>query len=60
MIAIIIDIVVSTVISVTGIPGLAPIPLLDVAITLAWFFIFGLLVDDQLKTRLLPHLRSKK
>ena len=60
IIAIIIDIAVSMIISVTGIPGLAPIPLLDVAITLAWFFIFALLVNDQLKTRLLPHFSSKK
>ena len=60
MISIIADIVVSTAISVIGIPGLAPIPILYVVIALSWFFIFGLLVNDQLKTRLLPHLASDK
>ena len=60
IVAIVADIVISSLISVTGIPGLAPIPLLYVAIALAWFFIFGLLVNDQLKTRLLPHFSSNK
>ena len=54
LIAIIVDIVISSLISVVGIPGLSPIPVLDVAIALAWFFVFGLLLNDQLKTRLLP------
>jgi H+-transporting ATPase len=47
------DIVISSLISVIGIPGLAPIPPIYVVITLAWFFVFALLLNDQLKTHLL-------
>ena len=54
------DILISSAISIIGIPGLAPIPALYVVIALGWFFTFGLLVNDQLKTRLLPHLSSNK
>jgi H+-transporting ATPase len=54
LVAIIADVVISSAISVAGIPGLSPIPILYVAIALAWFFAFGLLLNDQLKTRLLP------
>ena len=53
LIAIIADIVISSIISITGIPGLAPISPINVVIALAWFFAFGLLVNDQLKTHLL-------
>ncbi len=53
LIAIIADIVISSIISITGIPGLAPISPVNVVIALAWFFVFGLLVNDQLKTHLL-------
>ena len=53
LIAIIADIVISSIISITGIPGLAPISPINVVIALAWFFVFGLLVNDQLKTHLL-------
>jgi H+-transporting ATPase len=51
---IVVDIAISSIISVVGIPGLAPIPIQYVGITLAWFFVFGLLLNDQIKTRLLP------
>lgn len=54
--AILADIVISSLISIVGIPGLAPIPPLYVAIALGWFFVFALLVNDQLKTHLLPTL----
>ena len=53
LIAIIADILISSIISITGIPGLAPIPPMYVALALAWFFVFGLLLNDQIKTRLL-------
>jgi len=51
--AILVDIVVSSLISVIGIPGLAPIPVSYVALVLAWFFGFGILLNDQLKTHLI-------
>jgi H+-transporting ATPase len=57
--AILLDIAISSIISAVGIPGLAPIPIQYVGITLAWFFVFGLLLNDQMKTKLLPHLSSK-
>jgi H+-transporting ATPase len=57
LIAIIVDIVISSAISVVGIPGLSPIPVLYVGIALVWFFVFGLLLNDQLKTHLL-HLAN--
>ena len=53
LIAIIADILISSIISIIGIPGLAPIPPMYVALALAWFFVFGLLLNDQIKTRLL-------
>lgn len=59
LIAITADIVISSIISVIGIPGLAPIPAVYVFIALAWFFVFGLLLNDQLKTHLLPCTTSK-
>jgi H+-transporting ATPase len=54
--AILADIAISSIISAVGIPGLAPIPIQYVSIALAWFFVFGLLLNDQIKTKLLPHL----
>jgi H+-transporting ATPase len=56
--AILIDSIISALISVIGIPGLAPIPLLYVAIAFAWFLVFGLLLNDQVKTRLLPKFNA--
>ncbi|HTY74022.1 MAG TPA: plasma-membrane proton-efflux P-type ATPase [Candidatus Nanoarchaeia archaeon] len=58
LIAILADIIISSVISAIGIPGLTPIPIQYVGLALVWFFIFGLLLNDQIKTRLLPHLAS--
>ena len=58
--AILADIAISSIISVIGIPGLAPIPIQYVGIALAWFFVFGLLLNDQIKTRLLPYLVSTR
>ena len=57
--AIMADIVISSLISIVGIPGLAPIPPLDVFIALAWFFVFALLLNDQLKTHLSLQAGSK-
>lgn len=51
--AILVDIAISSLISVVGIPGLAPIPPVYVAIVLGWFFVFGVLVNDQIKKRLI-------
>jgi H+-transporting ATPase len=59
LIAIAADMVISSAVSILGIPGLAPIPPLYVAIALGWFFLFGLLVNDQVKTRLLPLTNTK-
>ena len=53
LIAIIVDMLISSIISITGIPGLAPIPPMYVILALTWFFVFGLLFNDQLKTRLI-------
>ena len=53
------DIIISSLISIIGIPGLTPIPPLYVAMALGWFFVFALLLNDQLKTHLLPHNPSK-
>ena len=53
------DIVISSLISIIGIPGLAPIPPFYVGIALGWFFVFALLLNDQLKTHLLPYNPSK-
>ena len=50
--AILVDIVIASLISIVGIPGLAPIPVLYVVLALAWFFAFGILLNDQVKTRL--------
>jgi len=55
--AILADIAISSIISAIGIPGLAPIPIQYVGVALAWFFVFGLLLNDQIKTTLLPHLK---
>jgi H+-transporting ATPase len=52
--AILVDIVISSLISVFGIPGLAAIPAVYVGFALVWFFAFGILLNDQVKTRLTP------
>ncbi len=57
--AVAVDIIISSLISIIGIPGLTPIPPLYVAMALGWFFVFALLLNDQLKTRLLLHNPSK-
>ena len=54
------DILISSAISIIGIPGLAPIPASYVAIALGWFFMFGLLLNDQIKVRILPYFSSSK
>lgn len=46
------DMIISATISIVGIPGLTPIPAMYVALTIAWFLVFGLLLNDQIKTRL--------
>jgi H+-transporting ATPase len=60
LVAILADIAISSIISAIGIPGLAPIPIQYVGIALAWFIVFGLLINDQAKTRLLPYLDLNK
>ncbi len=57
--AIFVDIVVSSLISIVGIPGLAPIPVFYVGLALVWFFVFGILINDQLKTLLTSKFRLK-
>jgi H+-transporting ATPase len=54
--AIVVDIIISSLISIIGIPGLAPIPAFYVVIVLGWFLIFGVLLNDQIKKRLI-HLK---
>lgn len=56
--AILVDSIISVVISVSGIPGLEPIPPLYVAIAFAWSLLFGLLLNDQVKTKLLPKFNA--
>lgn len=58
--AIIADMVISSLISVFGIPGLAPIPPLYVLLAFVWFLFFVLLVNDQLKLRLLRFINAKQ
>ncbi len=53
IIAIVVDIIVSSLLSIIGIPGLAPIPPLYVVIVLGWFFVFGIVLNDQVKKRLI-------
>jgi H+-transporting ATPase len=50
------NMLVTSAISIIGIPGLIPIPAVYVLIAWAWYFVFGLLVNDFIKVRLLPHL----
>ncbi len=49
LIAVLVDIIISSLLSVVGIPGLAPIPLFYVIIVLGWFFVFGIMLNDQIK-----------
>ncbi len=51
--AIVIDIIASSLLSVIGIPGLTPIPVLYVIIVLSWFLVFGVIINDQIKKRLI-------
>ncbi len=60
LIAITADIIISSAISIIGIPGLAPIPALYVALAFGWFFAFGLLLNDQIKIRILPYLTANR
>ena len=53
LIAVLVDIIISSLLSVIGIPGLAPIPLLYVVIVLGWFFVFGVVLNDQIKKKLI-------
>ncbi|OPY25323.1 MAG: Copper-exporting P-type ATPase B [Methanocella sp. PtaU1.Bin125] len=47
------DIVVTSVISIAGIPGLVPIPATHVLLALGWYFVFALVVNDFIKTNVL-------
>ena len=60
LIAVVADTIISSLISIIGIPGLAAIPATFVGVALAWFFFFALLINDQLKTRLLPYTTQRK
>ena len=60
LIAITVDVVVSSLISILGIPGLAPIPPLYVLIALGWFFVFGVLINDRLKTKVTSKFSGDK
>ena len=55
LIAIVVDIIISSLLSTIGIPGLAPIPPLYVAIVLGWCFVFGIVLNDQVKKRLIHY-----
>ena len=57
--AIIADMVISSLISVFGVPGLTPVSPLYVLLAFVWFFVFALLVNDQLKIHMLTFLNSK-
>jgi H+-transporting ATPase len=57
LIAIVVDIIISSLLSTIGIPGLAPIPPLYVAIVLGWCFVFGIVLNDQVKKRLIHYQR---
>ncbi|MDI6896594.1 plasma-membrane proton-efflux P-type ATPase [Methanocella conradii] len=47
------DMLVTTIVSVFGIPGLMPIPLAYVLIAWAWYLLFALLINDAMKVRVL-------
>ncbi len=47
------DMLVTTIVSVFGIPGLMPIPLAYVLIAWAWYLLFALLINDAIKVRVL-------
>jgi H+-transporting ATPase len=53
LIAILVDIIISSLLSIIGVPGLAPIPPLYVLIVIGWFFVFAILMNDQIKKRLI-------
>jgi H+-transporting ATPase len=53
LIAIIVDIILSSLLSVFGIPGLAPIPPLYIIIAIGWFLVFSILINDQIKKSLI-------
>ena len=53
LIAVLVDVIISSLLSVIGIPGVAPIPLLYVVIVLGWFFVFGVVLNDQIKKKLI-------
>ena len=53
LIAILVDIIISSLLSIIGVPGLAPIPPLYVLIVIGWFFVFAILINDQIKKRLI-------
>jgi H+-transporting ATPase len=55
LIAIVVDIIVSSLLSIIGIPGLAPIPPLYVVMVMGWFFVFGIVLNDQVKKRLIHY-----
>ncbi|MEM3631677.1 MAG: plasma-membrane proton-efflux P-type ATPase [Conexivisphaerales archaeon] len=57
--AIIADIILSSTISITGIPGLAPIPAIDVLYVIGFSVIFSLIVNDFIKIIMLKKLTSK-
>ena len=59
LVAIIADIILSSTISITGIPGLAPIPAIDVLSVIGFSVIFSLIVNDFIKVITLKRLTSK-
>jgi len=58
LIAITVDVIISSLLSVIGVPGLAPIPLLYVVMVIGWFFLFAILINDQIKKRLVRGSKS--
>ncbi|MCL4344650.1 MAG: plasma-membrane proton-efflux P-type ATPase [Nitrososphaerota archaeon] len=59
LVAIIADIILSSAISIIGIPGLAPIPAIDVLSVIGFSVIFSLIVNDFIKIITLKKLTSK-
>lgn len=59
LVAIIADIILSSAISIIGIPGLAPIPAIDVLSVLGFSVVFSLIVNDFIKIMTLKMITSK-
>jgi H+-transporting ATPase len=57
--AILADITLSSLVSITGIPGLAPIPVIDVLTVIGLSVLFSLILNDFIKIMILKNIASK-